>query len=98
MQVRSISGQASPPATPGRAAAASAAASAPFNLHILQVIPSLEGGGVERGTIDVAAAVVKAGGRATVVSAGGPMVRELERSGAKHVPMPVASKNAFEMW
>src|SRR5262249_53975196 len=62
------------------------------------VIPSLEGGGVERGTIDVAAAVVKAGGRATVVSAGGPMVRELERSGAKHVPMPVASKNAFEMW
>jgi glycosyltransferase involved in cell wall biosynthesis len=42
--------------------------------------------------------VVKAGGKATVVSAGGPMVRELERTGAKHVAMGVDTKNVYEMW
>jgi glycosyltransferase involved in cell wall biosynthesis len=95
MQARSITEQ--PP--PAGAAAGSAIAAAPaFRLHILQVVPSLAGGGVERGTIDVAAAVVKAGGKATVVSAGGPMVRELERAGAKHIAMRVDTKNAFEMW
>lgn len=97
MQARSITEQASP----GGAAAGSAVAPAPdaaFRLHILQVLPSLGGGGVERGTVDVAAAVVKAGGRATVVSAGGPMVRELERAGATHVVMPVDSKNVYQMW
>ena len=97
MQARSITEQASP----GGAAASSAVApapGAPFRLHILQVLPSLGGGGVERGTVDVAAAVVKAGGQATVVSAGGPMLRELERAGARHVAMPVDSKNAYQMW
>jgi glycosyltransferase involved in cell wall biosynthesis len=69
-----------------------------FRLHILQVLPSLGGGGVERGTVDVAAAVVKAGGKATVVSTGGAMVREVERAGAKHVAMPVDTKNPFEIW
>ncbi len=97
MQARSITEQASP----GGAAAGSDVApapGAPFRLHILQVLPSLGGGGVERGTVDVAAAVVKAGGRATVVSAGGPMVRELERAGVTHVVMPVDSKNVWQMW
>jgi glycosyltransferase involved in cell wall biosynthesis len=97
MQARSIAEQASS----GAAAASPALAEAPtraFALHILQVLPSLGGGGVERGTVDVAAAVVKAGGKATVVSAGGPMVRELERAGARHVAMPVDSKNAWRIW
>jgi glycosyltransferase involved in cell wall biosynthesis len=100
MQARSISEQAPPDGAAGDAAMATAAPrpAASFALHILQVLPSLVGGGVERGTVDVAAAVVKAGGRATVVSAGGPMVRELERAGAKHIAMNVETKNAFEMW
>lgn len=60
---------------------------------ILQVLPSLVAGGAERGAVDVAAAIVKAGGRAILASAGGPMVRELERAGATHITLPVASKN-----
>lgn len=60
---------------------------------ILQVIPSLVTGGAERGCVDVAAAIQRAGGRAIVASAGGPMVRELERAGARHVTLPLASKN-----
>jgi hypothetical protein len=62
---------------------------------ILQVLPSLNGGGVERGTVDVAAAIVQAGWRAIVVSAGGPMVRELLRAGATHIALPVDSRSPF---
>lgn len=64
---------------------------------VLQVLPSLETGGAERGAVDVACALVAAGGTAIVVSAGGRMVRELERGGAKHVTMPVDSKSPFVM-
>ncbi len=64
---------------------------------VLQVLPRLVAGGVERGTVDVAAALVAAGWRAIVASAGGPMVHELERAGATHVTLPLASKNPFVM-
>jgi glycosyltransferase involved in cell wall biosynthesis len=62
---------------------------------VLQVLPRLVMGGVERGTIDVAAALVAYGWNAVVASEGGPMVRELERVGATHVTLPLASKNPF---
>jgi glycosyltransferase involved in cell wall biosynthesis len=65
---------------------------------VLQVLPRLETGGAERGTVDVAAALVAAGWKAIVVSGGGPMVRELERAGAKHITLPVFSKNPVTMW
>jgi len=60
---------------------------------VLQVLPALVSGGVERGTVDVARALVEAGWRALVVSRGGPMVHELERVGARHITLPVHSKN-----
>ena len=60
---------------------------------VLQVLPNLISGGVERGTVDVAAALVQAGWRALVVSAGGPMVRELERAGVEHITLPLSTKN-----
>src|ERR1700760_2351815 len=62
---------------------------------VLQVLPRLVMGGVERGTIDVAAALVANGWKAVVASEGGPMVRELDRIGATHVALPLASKNPF---
>jgi glycosyltransferase involved in cell wall biosynthesis len=64
---------------------------------VMQVLPALVTGGVERGSVDVAIALREAGWRAIVVSSGGPMVRELERGGAEHVEMPVHSKNPFVM-
>lgn len=64
---------------------------------VLQVLPALVTGGVERGTIDVAGALVEAGWTALVASNGGPMVRELDRVGAKHIPLPMHSKNPFVM-
>jgi glycosyltransferase involved in cell wall biosynthesis len=62
---------------------------------VLQVLPRLVTGGVERGTVDVAAALKAEGWTAIVASAGGPMVREIERAGATHVTLPLASKNPF---
>ncbi len=62
---------------------------------VLQVLPALETGGVERSAVDVAQALVAAGWRAIVASAGGAMERELRRYGAEHVTLPLASKNPF---
>ena len=64
---------------------------------ILQVLPSLVTGGVERGTVDIAQALGDAGWGAVVASSGGPMVRAVERAGAVHVELPVHSKNPFVM-
>lgn len=64
---------------------------------ILQVVPALETGGAERTAVDVARAVVKAGGRAIVASRGGRMVGELIVSGAEHIEMAVHSKNPVVM-
>jgi glycosyltransferase involved in cell wall biosynthesis len=65
---------------------------------VLQVLPALQTGGVERGTCDMAAALMDAGWRAIVASAGGPMTRELERVGALHLTLPLNSKNPFVVW
>lgn len=62
---------------------------------ILQILPSLKQGGVERGTIDMANAIIKAGGNSLVVSGGGAMVAQLQRIGAEHITLPVGSKNSL---
>lgn len=65
---------------------------------VLQVLPRLETGGVERGTIEVAEALVRAGCRAVVASAGGRLVPELLAVGATHLALPLASKDPWPMW
>ena len=66
---------------------------------ILQVLPALgSSGGVERGTVELAGAIVEAGGRAIVASVGGRRVHELTRVGAKHVTIPLDSKNPVVMY
>jgi glycosyltransferase involved in cell wall biosynthesis len=64
---------------------------------VLQVLPALETGGVERTAIDVAKAVVDAGWTALVASQGGRMQYELDRVGAEHIVMPLASKNPLQI-
>jgi glycosyltransferase involved in cell wall biosynthesis len=65
----------------------------PSDFTLLQVIPELETGGAEQSTLDVARAVVRAGGRALVASRGGRMAATLQADGAGLVPMPAHSKN-----
>lgn len=64
---------------------------------VLQVVPSLVSGGVERGTIDLAGALAAAGWSAYVASAGGPLEHQLARLGARHLKLPLASKNPLVM-
>jgi glycosyltransferase involved in cell wall biosynthesis len=65
---------------------------------VLQVLPAMTAaGGVERGTVEIAAAIVGAGGRALVASAGGSMTHDLKRVGAEHFTLPVQSKNPLVM-
>jgi len=65
---------------------------------VLQVLPALGTGGVERGTVEMTEAITKAGGRALVASAGGPLVRAVLHAGGQHVTLPLASKNPFTIW
>lgn len=65
---------------------------------VLQVLPALAAGGVERGAIEIAAAVTEAGGTALVASEGGPLERHLVRAGAHHIELPLASKSPRVMW
>ena len=64
---------------------------------VLQILPTLATGGVERGTVDIAAALTASGWRSVVASAGGPMVHEVERVGGQHITLPVDSKNPLVM-
>jgi glycosyltransferase involved in cell wall biosynthesis len=62
---------------------------------VLQVLPALETGGVERGAVQIAGALVRAGWNALVASSGGSLVRELDKLGARHLQLPLDTKNPF---
>jgi glycosyltransferase involved in cell wall biosynthesis len=64
---------------------------------VLQVLPSLISGGAERGTVELAGALVEAGWTSYVASGGGPLEREVARAGATHLTLPLASKNPLVM-
>jgi glycosyltransferase involved in cell wall biosynthesis len=70
----------------------------PGNVTVLQVLPSLVTGGVERGTVEITRAVAEAGGVALVASAGGRMVSAVERAGGRHIALPLASKLPLTIW
>jgi glycosyltransferase involved in cell wall biosynthesis len=64
---------------------------------VLQIVPRLVSGGAERGTVELAGALVDAGWTSYVASGGGPLEREIIRSGATHLTLPLASKNPLTM-
>lgn len=62
-------------------------------LTVLQILPALESGGVERGTLEIACALLGHGHRALVMSAGGRLVAPLTESGAEHFTWPIGQKS-----
>ena len=58
----------------------------------MQVLPELDVGGVERGTVEVAQALTRAGHRAIVVSSPGRLVAALDACGAEHIALAVGAK------
>ena len=65
---------------------------------VLQVLPALGGGGVERGTVEMAQAIASAGGVALVASAGGRMAAQVAAAGGRNIPLPLDTRNPVAMW
>ena len=63
---------------------------------IVQIVPQMNRGGVERGTVEIAEAIVKNGWKAVVVCNGGRMENQLRRAGAEVYILPVDTKNPLK--
>jgi glycosyltransferase involved in cell wall biosynthesis len=61
-------------------------------LKVIQMLPALESGGVERGTLEVASELVRRGHESIVVSAGGRLVHDLVENGSRHFDWDVGAK------
>jgi len=62
-------------------------------MHVLQLLPALEVGGVERGTVDLAKGLIARGHQVSVISSGGQLVERLTQLGAAHHQLPVHEKS-----
>ncbi len=67
-------------------------------MNILQILPELNVGGVETGTVDLAKYLAAKGHKSVVVSNGGGLVETLESYGCKHYSLPVHKKNLFTIF
>lgn len=66
-------------------------------LTVVQLLPALHSGGVERSTLEIARALVAAGHRAIVVSAGGRLIKPLLDSGAEHLTLDIGRKSLLTL-
>lgn len=66
-------------------------------MKVLQILPALNGGGVETGTLEVAQELVNKGHDSWVLSAGGSMVERLEQQGSTHVVWDLGKKSLFTL-
>lgn len=62
-------------------------------MRVLQILPELDVGGVETGTVDFAKYLVEHGHYSIVVSNGGALVADVEKAGSKHYQLPVHKKS-----
>ncbi|NLE65725.1 MAG: glycosyltransferase family 4 protein, partial [Elusimicrobia bacterium] len=67
-------------------------------MRVLQVLPEMNVGGVERGTLDLARCLVEKGHHSVVVSNGGVLVPQLEADGTRHYALPVHRKDPLSIW
>lgn len=67
-------------------------------LTVVQMLPALHAGGVERGTVEIAEALVAAGHRAIVIADGGRYSERLTAIGAEWFPWPVGRKSLATLW
>ena len=66
-------------------------------LTIVQMLPALESGGVERGTLEIAKYLVQQGHRSVVISAGGRLVEKLVAEGSEHIAWDVGKKSFWTL-
>ena len=66
-------------------------------LTVVQMLPELESGGVERGTLELAGYLARLGHRSIVISAGGRMVPQLVSEGSEHIQWDVGKKSPMTL-
>jgi len=66
-------------------------------LRVVQLLPELNEGGVERGTMELSREYVKLGIESIVISNGGKLVEQIEKDGGKHIKFDICSKNIFTL-
>ena len=66
-------------------------------LKVIQLVPELNSGGVERGTLEVGRYLSENGHQSIIISNGGRMVEQLIREGSRHVKFPVHKKNPISL-
>jgi UDP-N-acetylglucosamine:LPS N-acetylglucosamine transferase len=64
---------------------------------VLQVLPALDSGGVERGTVEIVAALAADGWTPLVASAGGRLVSSVEAAGGRHIALPLNTKSPVQI-
>lgn len=64
----------------------------------MQLLPELQSGGVERGTLEIAQALVAHGHQSLVVSNGGRLVETLEQQGSQHFKLAIHKKSLSSLW
>jgi glycosyltransferase involved in cell wall biosynthesis len=62
-------------------------------LTVVQLIPALHSGGAERSALEIARALVEAGHRSVVISAGGRLVEQLQAEGSEHITLDLGRKS-----
>lgn len=62
-------------------------------LTVIQLLPALNAGGVERTTLEIGRALVAAGHRSIVISAGGRMLGQLLDQGSEHIHVDIGRKS-----
>ncbi|NKI19147.1 glycosyltransferase family 4 protein [Spongiibacter sp. KMU-166] len=67
-------------------------------LKVVQLLPALNSGGVERGTVEFARELVRRGHHSVVISNGGRMVERLKLEGTEHISLPVHRKSLASLW
>ena len=70
----------------------------PRPLTILQIVPRMDVGGVERGTLGITEAVAREGGRAIIATAGGKLLPRVTKAGGEVIAMNVDTKNPLNLW
>lgn len=66
-------------------------------MKVIQLLPELNSGGVERGTLELGRYLTAHGHQSLVVSRGGQLVERLERESSTHLSLPVHSKSPFSL-
>ena len=64
-------------------------------LKVVQLLPELNIGGVERGTKDFSKALIENGHESIVISNGGIFEEDIIKSGGKHIKLPIHKKSFF---